>query len=81
MIASFSHWIPRDFWLEQGIAWWAHSAVGFVTPADMLAGRQAEILAARNRKLEEARRPRQRLHGGAAAFMPRICGRALSGKF
>jgi putative transposase len=26
-----------------------HSAVGFVTPADMLAGRQAEILTARDR--------------------------------
>ena len=32
-----------------------HSAVGFVTPADMLAARQAEIHAARDRKLEEAR--------------------------
>ena len=31
-----------------------HSAVGFVMPADMLAVRQAEILAARDRKLEEA---------------------------
>ncbi|MGD0014331.1 MAG: hypothetical protein ABSD56_07910 [Bryobacteraceae bacterium] len=29
------------------------------TPADMLAGRQAEIHAARDRKLEEARRLRQ----------------------
>jgi transposase InsO family protein len=36
-----------------------HSAIGFVTPADMLAGRQAEIHAARDRKLEEARRQRQ----------------------
>jgi putative transposase len=36
-----------------------HSAVGFVTPADMLAGRQAEILKARDRKLEEARQQRQ----------------------
>ncbi len=36
-----------------------HSAIGFVTPADMLAGRQKEIFAARDRKLEEARRQRQ----------------------
>jgi putative transposase len=36
-----------------------HSAIGFVAPADMLAGRQAEIHAARDRKLEEARRQRQ----------------------
>jgi len=36
-----------------------HSAIGFVTPADMLAGRQAQIHAARDRKLEEARRQRQ----------------------
>jgi putative transposase len=36
-----------------------HSAIGFVTPADMLAGRQKEIHAARDRKLEEARQQRQ----------------------
>jgi hypothetical protein len=36
-----------------------HSAIGYVTPADMLAGRQAEIHAARDRKLEEARKQRQ----------------------
>jgi len=36
-----------------------HSAIGYVTPADMLAGRQTEIHAARDRKLEEARRQRQ----------------------
>ncbi|MGA8026226.1 MAG: integrase core domain-containing protein [Bryobacteraceae bacterium] len=36
-----------------------HSAIGFVTPADMLAGHQKEIHAARDRKLEEARRQRQ----------------------
>src|SRR6266513_2473151 len=32
-----------------------HSAIGYVTPHDMLAGRQTEIHAARDRKLEEAR--------------------------
>jgi putative transposase len=36
-----------------------HSAIGYVTPQDMLAGRQAEIHAARDRKLEEARSQRQ----------------------
>jgi len=36
-----------------------HSAIGYVTPQDMLAGRQAEIHAARDRKLEQARRQRQ----------------------
>jgi hypothetical protein len=36
-----------------------HSAIGYVTPQDMLDGRQAEIHAARDRKLEEARRQRQ----------------------
>jgi putative transposase len=33
-----------------------HSAIGYVTPQDRLAGRQTEIHAARDRKLEEARR-------------------------
>lgn len=36
-----------------------HSAIGYVTPQDMLAGRQAEIHAARDRKLEAARQQRQ----------------------
>ena len=36
-----------------------HSAIGYVTPQDMLAGRRAEIHAERDRKLEEARRQRQ----------------------
>ena len=36
-----------------------HSAIGFVTPHDMLAGRQVEIHAARDRKLEEARQQRR----------------------
>src|SRR5207302_5875539 len=37
-----------------------HSAIGYVTPHDMLVGRQAEIHAARDRKLEEARAARDR---------------------
>src|ERR1700704_4386495 len=36
-----------------------HSAIGYVTPQDMLTGRQAEIHAARDGKLEQARRQRQ----------------------
>ncbi len=36
-----------------------HSAIGFVSPADMLAGRQQQIHQERDRKLEEARRQRQ----------------------
>jgi transposase InsO family protein len=36
-----------------------HSAVGYVTPADKLAGREEEIFAARDRKLAEARDKRQ----------------------
>jgi hypothetical protein len=40
-----------------------HSAIGYVTPHDMLAGRQPEIHAARDRKLEEARRQRQLRRG------------------
>lgn len=43
-----------------------HSAIGFITPADMLAGRQAEIHAARDRKLEEARQLRQKRRQQAA---------------
>ncbi|HXM19929.1 MAG TPA: hypothetical protein VN948_01520 [Terriglobales bacterium] len=35
-----------------------HSAIGYVTPNDMLMGRQAAIHAERDRKLEEARQQR-----------------------
>ena len=37
-----------------------HSAIGYVTPTDMLAGREPEIWAERDRKLEEAREQRRR---------------------
>jgi len=37
-----------------------HSAIGYITPADKLAGREVEILAERQRKLAEARESRQR---------------------
>jgi transposase InsO family protein len=36
-----------------------HSAIGYVAPADKLAGREAEIFAARDRKLDEARQRRK----------------------
>ena len=36
-----------------------HSAIGYIAPTDVLAGRRAEIHAARDRKLEEARHRRQ----------------------
>ncbi len=36
-----------------------HSAIGYVAPADKLAGREAEIFAARDCKLAEARERRK----------------------
>jgi hypothetical protein len=36
-----------------------HSAIGYITPLDKLEGREAEIFAARDRKLAEARQRRQ----------------------
>jgi hypothetical protein len=36
-----------------------NSATGYITPKDMLAGRQQEIQAERDRKLEVARKQRQ----------------------
>lgn len=36
-----------------------HSAIGYLTPLDQLQGREAQIFAARDHKLEEARRQRQ----------------------
>lgn len=38
-----------------------HSAIGYVTPQDMLDGKQAEIHAERDRKLEAAREQRRRM--------------------
>ena len=37
-----------------------HSAIGYVTPADKLAGREQAIFAACDRKLEAARERRQK---------------------
>ena len=36
-----------------------NSAIGYITPKDMLAGRQQKIHAERDRKLEAARKQRQ----------------------
>ena len=36
-----------------------NSAIGYITPKDMRAGRQQKIHAERDRKLEEARKQRQ----------------------
>jgi hypothetical protein len=44
-----------------------HSAIGYVTPADKLAGREQEIFAARDRKLEAARQQRQSKRRAARA--------------
>jgi hypothetical protein len=46
-----------------------NSAIGHITPKDMLAGRQQEIHAERDQKLEGARRQRQ-LHRQQAAEVP-----------
>ena len=43
-----------------------NSAIGYITPKDMLAGRQQEIHAEQDRKLEEARKQRQ-IHRQQAA--------------
>jgi len=45
-----------------------HSAIGYVAPADKLAGRETEIFAARDRKLAEAReRRKEQRRGGPFA--------------
>ena len=44
-----------------------HSAIGYVTPADKLAGREAEIFAERDRKLEAARERRRLARQDASA--------------
>ena len=44
-----------------------HSAIGYITPADKLAGREVEIFAERDRKLEAARRTRKLRRQAAAS--------------
>jgi hypothetical protein len=43
-----------------------NSAIGYITPKDMLAGHQHEIQAERDRKLETARERRKNRHHWAA---------------
>jgi putative transposase len=50
-----------------------HSALGYVMPTAMLQGRRAEIHAGRDRKLEEARRQRER-----AARLQRVQTKMIS---
>jgi putative transposase len=47
-----------------------HSAIGYITPQDKLAGREAEIFAARDRKLAEARQCRQQRRHAARDQAP-----------
>jgi transposase InsO family protein len=54
-----------------------HSAIGYVAPQAMLAGRQAEIHAERDRKLEEARQQRQLRRLTAAKTFRRMAGAGL----
>jgi putative transposase len=42
-----------------------HSAIGYIAPADKLAGRESEIFAIRDRKLTEARERRKELREAA----------------
>ncbi len=51
-----------------------HSAIGYGTPQDRLAGRQAEIHVARDRKLEQARSQRQlRRQQATSSRVARFC--------
>ena len=56
-----------------------HSAIGYVTPADMLAGRQTEIHAARDRKLEEARKQRKLRRATAKQAKMTVPGKTEAG--
>ena len=47
-----------------------HSAIGYVAPADKLAGREKIIFAQRDRKLAEARARRQRRRGDPEVVAP-----------
>ncbi len=49
-----------------------HSAIGYVTPADKLAGREKEIFANRDRKLDEARETRRQRRAATAATLETV---------
>jgi len=55
-----------------------HSAIGYVSPQDMLAGRLAEIHAARDCKLEQARQRRQLRRQQAPQFFPFCIGARMT---
>jgi putative transposase len=50
-----------------------HSAIGYVTPADKLAGREKAIFAERDRKLAEARQRRQQCRAANVAPHENLC--------
>jgi putative transposase len=49
-----------------------HSAIGYVAPADKLAGREADIFARRDRKLDAAREQRRRQRAAASETSPAV---------
>src|SRR5207248_11748478 len=49
-----------------------NSAIGYITPKDMLAGHQQEIQAERDRKVDAAKEQRKNRRQGAARRMQRI---------
>jgi hypothetical protein len=53
-----------------------HSAIGYITPADKLAGREKEIFAARDRKLETARQQRQLKRQAARSALAAAAGKS-----
>jgi transposase InsO family protein len=58
-----------DLWVTHYNTIRLHSAIGYITPLDKLEGREAQIFAERDRKLEEARlkRPKRRQQARQAA--------------
>ena len=57
-----------------------NSATGYITPKDMLAGRQQEIQAERDRKLEQARKTADSSPASRLMFSPRALGEILLAK-
>lgn len=55
-----------------------HSALGYVTPMDKLAGLDTAIFAERDRKLEAAREARQRNRNGAEGSVEAVEGQSLA---
>jgi hypothetical protein len=55
-----------------------HSAIGYVTPADKLAGREKEIFEKRDRKLTQARQARAQRRQAVSAAPPVPAAAAVS---